>query len=58
MVDGIDGLLGGLSSVSFAAMGLIYGFDGQTSLAMVLYTHDRRDSALHYAYLGILGRRL
>ncbi len=29
MVDGIDGLLGGLSCVSFAAMGIILWFDGQ-----------------------------
>mgnify|MGYP005985275443 CR=1 FL=1 len=35
MVDGIDGLLGGLSCVSFAAMGMILWFDGQTSLAMM-----------------------
>jgi UDP-GlcNAc:undecaprenyl-phosphate GlcNAc-1-phosphate transferase len=34
MVDGIDGLLGGLSSVSFAAIGIILWFDGQYSLAM------------------------
>ncbi|VFS71731.1 Undecaprenyl-phosphate alpha-N-acetylglucosaminyl 1-phosphate transferase [Raoultella planticola] len=34
MVDGIDGLLGGLSSVSFAATGIILWFDGQYSLAM------------------------
>ncbi len=33
MVDGIDGLLGGLSCVSFAAIGMILWFDGQTSLA-------------------------
>ena len=31
MVDGIDGLLGGLSCVTFAAMGIILYFDGQTS---------------------------
>ena len=29
MVDGIDGLLGGLSCVSFAAIGMILWFDGQ-----------------------------
>ena len=34
MVDGIDGLLGGLSCVSFAAIGMILWFDGQTSLAI------------------------
>ena len=37
MVDGIDGLLGGLSSVSFAATGIILWFDGQYSLCL-LYT--------------------
>ncbi|MCX8959020.1 UDP-N-acetylglucosamine--undecaprenyl-phosphate N-acetylglucosaminephosphotransferase [Erwinia psidii] len=34
MVDGIDGLLGGLSCVTFLAMGIILLLDGQQSLAM------------------------
>lgn len=34
MVDGIDGLLGGLSCVTFLAMGIILLLNGQQSLAM------------------------
>lgn len=33
MIDGIDGLLAGLSSVSFAAIGILMIFDGQYPLA-------------------------
>lgn len=34
MVDGIDGLLGGLSCVSFAALGMLLWANGQISLSM------------------------
>ncbi|MDU8924361.1 UDP-N-acetylglucosamine--undecaprenyl-phosphate N-acetylglucosaminephosphotransferase [Pasteurellaceae bacterium LIM206] len=34
MIDGIDGLLGGLSSVGFAALGILMLLDGQTDLAL------------------------
>ncbi len=49
MVDGIDGLLGGLSCVSFAAIGMILLFDGQTSLAIWCFCDDRRHPAIHHA---------
>ncbi|EJK7384052.1 UDP-N-acetylglucosamine--undecaprenyl-phosphate N-acetylglucosaminephosphotransferase [Salmonella enterica subsp. enterica serovar Hadar] len=57
MVDGIDGLLGGLSSVSFAAMGLILWFDGQTSLAMWCFAMIAAILPYIMLNLGILGRR-
>ncbi|ECA5180855.1 UDP-N-acetylglucosamine--undecaprenyl-phosphate N-acetylglucosaminephosphotransferase [Salmonella enterica subsp. enterica serovar Newport] len=57
MVDGIDGLLSGLSSVSFAAMGLILWFDGQTSLAMWCFAMIAAILPYIMLNLGILGRR-
>ena len=33
MIDGIDGLLGGLSIVSFAAIGILIVRDGQMDMA-------------------------
>ena len=46
MVDGIDGLLGGLSCVSFAAIGFILWFDGQYSLAMWCFAMGDAGSTL------------
>ena len=57
MVDGIDGLLGGLSCVSFAAMGLILWFDGQTSLAMWCFAMIAAILPYIMLNLGVLGRR-
>lgn len=57
MVDGIDGLLGGLSCVSFAAMGIILWFDGQISLAMWCFAMIASILPYILLNLGILGRR-
>ncbi|WP_183273080.1 UDP-N-acetylglucosamine--undecaprenyl-phosphate N-acetylglucosaminephosphotransferase [Buttiauxella sp. A111] len=57
MVDGIDGLLGGLSCVSFAAMGIILYFDGQLSLAMWCFAMIAAILPYILLNLGILGRR-
>lgn len=57
MVDGIDGLLGGLSSVSFAALGVILFFDGQTSLAMWCFAMIAAILPYILLNLGALGRR-
>ncbi|MCT4700438.1 UDP-N-acetylglucosamine--undecaprenyl-phosphate N-acetylglucosaminephosphotransferase [Enterobacteriaceae bacterium H20N1] len=57
MVDGIDGLLGGLSCVSFAAMGLILYFDGQLSLAMWCFAMIAAILPYILLNLGVLGRR-
>ena len=57
MVDGIDGLLGGLSSVSFAALGIILFFDGQTSLAMWCFAMIAAILPYILLNLGALGRR-
>lgn len=57
MVDGIDGLLGGLSSVSFAALGIILIFDGQTSLAMWCFAMIAATLPYILLNLGVLGRR-
>jgi UDP-GlcNAc:undecaprenyl-phosphate GlcNAc-1-phosphate transferase len=57
MVDGIDGLLGGLSSVTFAAMGIILYFDGQTSLAMWCFAMIAATLPYILLNLGFLGRR-
>ncbi len=57
MVDGIDGLLGGLSCVSFAAMGLILWFDGQLSLAMWCFAMIAAILPYILLNLGALGRR-
>ncbi|EJF32155.1 MULTISPECIES: UDP-N-acetylglucosamine--undecaprenyl-phosphate N-acetylglucosaminephosphotransferase [Enterobacteriaceae] len=57
MVDGIDGLLGGLSSVSFAAMGIILLLDGQHSLAMWCFAMIVAILPYIILNLGLLGRR-
>lgn len=57
MVDGIDGLLGGLSCVSFAAIGLILWFDGQTSLAMWSFAMIAAILPYIMLNLGVMGRR-
>ena len=57
MVDGIDGLLGGLSCVSFAAIGIILLFDGQTSLAMWCFAMIAAIIPYIMLNLGFLGRR-
>ncbi len=57
MVDGIDGLLGGLSSVSFAALGVILFFNGQTSLAMWCFTMIAATLPYILLNLGVFGKR-
>ncbi|WP_086868433.1 UDP-N-acetylglucosamine--undecaprenyl-phosphate N-acetylglucosaminephosphotransferase [Kosakonia pseudosacchari] len=57
MVDGIDGLLGGLSCVSFAAMGFILWFDGQFSLAIWCFAMIAAILPYILLNLGVLGRR-
>lgn len=57
MVDGIDGLLGGLSCVSFAAIGIILWFDGQISLAMWCFAMIAAILPYIMLNLGVLGRR-
>lgn len=57
MVDGIDGLLGGLASVTFAAMGIILYFDGQTSLAMWCFAMIAATIPYILLNLGLIGRR-
>lgn len=57
MVDGIDGLLGGLSCVSFAAMGLILWIDGQLSMAMWCFAMIAAILPYIALNLGFLGRR-
>lgn len=57
MVDGIDGLLGGLSCVSFAAIGIILWFDGQTSLALWCFAMIAAILPYILLNLGLLGRR-
>lgn len=57
MVDGIDGLLGGLSCVSFAAIGIILWFDSQYSLAMWCFAMIAAILPYILLNLGALGRR-
>ncbi|WP_075183401.1 UDP-N-acetylglucosamine--undecaprenyl-phosphate N-acetylglucosaminephosphotransferase [Pantoea sp. 1.19] len=57
MVDGIDGLLGGLSCVTFAAMGIILYFDGQESLAMWCFAMIVAIIPYILLNLGVFGRR-
>ena len=57
MVDGIDGLLGGLSCVTFGAMGIILYFDGMTSLAMWCFAMIAATIPYILLNLGFLGRR-
>lgn len=57
MVDGIDGLLGGLSCVTFAAMGAILYFDGQLNLAMWCFAMIAAIAPYIMLNLGFFGRR-
>lgn len=57
MVDGIDGLLGGLSCVTFLAMGVILLFDGQSSLAMWCFIMIATIVPYILLNLGVFGRR-
>jgi len=57
MVDGIDGLLGGLSCVTFLAMGIILLFDGQQSLAMWCFSMIAAIVPYILLNLGVFGRR-
>lgn len=57
MVDGIDGLLGGLSCVTFAAIGIILYFDGQTSLAMWCFAMIAATIPYLLLNLDLIGRR-
>ncbi|WP_067709701.1 MULTISPECIES: UDP-N-acetylglucosamine--undecaprenyl-phosphate N-acetylglucosaminephosphotransferase [unclassified Erwinia] len=57
MVDGIDGLLGGLSCVTFLAMGIILLLDGQQSLAMWCFAMIAAIVPYILLNLGVFGRR-
>ncbi|MGD8108648.1 UDP-N-acetylglucosamine--undecaprenyl-phosphate N-acetylglucosaminephosphotransferase [Pantoea sp. FN0302] len=57
MVDGIDGLLGGLSCVTFGAMGIILFFDGQHSLAMWCFAMIAATLPYILLNLGVFGKR-
>lgn len=57
MVDGIDGLLGGLSCVTFLAMGIILLLDGQQSLAMWCFIMIVAIVPYILLNLGVFGRR-
>jgi len=57
MVDGIDGLLGGLSCVTFGAMGIILYFDGMTRLAMWCFAMIAATIPYILLNLGFLGKR-
>ncbi len=57
MVDGIDGLLGGLSCVTFLAMGIILMIDGQQSLAMWCFAMIAAIVPYILLNLGVFGRR-
>jgi len=57
MVDGIDGLLGGLSCVTFAAMGILLFQDHQGDLALWCFAIIAAILPYIVLNLGILGRR-
>jgi UDP-GlcNAc:undecaprenyl-phosphate GlcNAc-1-phosphate transferase len=57
MVDGIDGLLGGLSCVSFGAMGIIMYDSGHMDLALWCFAMIAATLPYILLNLGILGRR-
>jgi len=57
MVDGIDGLLGGLSIVAFAALGILLYLDGQYSLAMWCFAMNAATLPYVLLNLGFLGKR-
>ncbi|CAK9886443.1 MAG: Undecaprenyl-phosphate alpha-N-acetylglucosaminyl 1-phosphate transferase [Candidatus Erwinia impunctatus] len=57
MVDGIDGLLGGLSCVTFVALGILLWCDGQQSLAMWCFMVIAAIVPYILLNAGILGHR-
>lgn len=57
MVDGIDGLLGGLSCVSFGAMGILLYQSGQIALALWCFAMIAAIVPYILLNLGLLGRR-
>ncbi|UCQ27627.1 UDP-N-acetylglucosamine--undecaprenyl-phosphate N-acetylglucosaminephosphotransferase [Edwardsiella tarda] len=57
MVDGIDGLLGGLSCVTFAAMGILLLWDGQRDLALWCFAIIAAILPYILLNLGAFGRR-
>ncbi|WP_315709040.1 UDP-N-acetylglucosamine--undecaprenyl-phosphate N-acetylglucosaminephosphotransferase [Brenneria uluponensis] len=57
MVDGIDGLLGGLSCVSFGALGFLLYESGNTSLALWCFAMIAATLPYILLNLGVLGKR-
>lgn len=57
MVDGIDGLLGGLSCVSFGALGILLYSHGQASLALWCFAMIAAILPYILLNLGLLGKR-
>lgn len=57
MVDGIDGLLGGLSCVTFSAIGIILCFSGQFNLAIWCFAMIAAILPYILLNLGLFGRR-
>lgn len=57
MVDGIDGLLGGLSCVAFASIGILLYLDGQVDLAIWCFAIIATILPYICLNLGVLGRR-
>ncbi|MBD2783162.1 UDP-N-acetylglucosamine--undecaprenyl-phosphate N-acetylglucosaminephosphotransferase [Xenorhabdus sp. DI] len=57
MVDGIDGLLGGLSCVSFGALGILLYTSGNTALAFWCFAFIAGILPYIFLNLGILGKR-
>lgn len=56
MVDGIDGLLGGLSSVTFGAMGILLLVDGQARLGYLCFAIIAATIPYLMLNLGIFGK--
>lgn len=57
MVDGIDGLLGGLSSVTFAAMGIVMYMSGHMALALWCFAMIAATLPYILLNLGVFGPR-
>ncbi|PHM50923.1 UDP-N-acetylglucosamine--undecaprenyl-phosphate N-acetylglucosaminephosphotransferase [Xenorhabdus miraniensis] len=57
MVDGIDGLLGGLSCVSFGALGILLYENGNTALAFWCFTFIAGVLPYIFLNLGLVGKR-
>ncbi|MFS1538632.1 MAG: UDP-N-acetylglucosamine--undecaprenyl-phosphate N-acetylglucosaminephosphotransferase [Candidatus Phlomobacter fragariae] len=57
MVDGIDGLLGGLSCVSFAALGILLYQNGNMALAFWCFAVIAAILPYIFLNLGLLGKR-